>query len=139
MGIELFWDNDDETVILCAFDNEWTWDEMFSTLDDIKKVTRNRDMLIGAIIDVRHGASVPGGSIFNPDTRAKAMQMLRMGGEEKGPLAIVGANGFIKSIYHAIGTLDRQAQKDIYFADTLDEARALLTNRLASARVESGD
>ncbi|MEQ8676685.1 MAG: hypothetical protein RLP44_30880 [Aggregatilineales bacterium] len=137
MGIELFWDNDDETVILCVFDKELTWDEMFQTFDDIKKVTRNRDSLIGAIIDVSQGVSVPGGSIFNADTRAKAMQMLRMGGEEKGPLAIVGANGFIKSIYHAVGTLDRKAQKDIYFADTLNEARAILSKRLAPERVES--
>lgn len=136
MGIELFWDNDEETVMLCVFDKNWTWDEMFQTFDDIKRVTQKRDALIGAIIDVSSGVSVPGGSIFNADTRNKAMQMLRMGGSEKGPLVIVGANGFIKSIYHAVGTLDRNAQKDIFFADTLNEARDILEKCLASHRIQ---
>lgn len=134
MGIELYWDNDEQTIMLCEFDRNWTWEEMFETLDTIKKVTDKRNYEIGALIDVSKGISVPGGSIFNADTRNKAKKMLKMGENGKGPMVIVGANGFIKSIYHAFGTLDRSVQKDVYFADTLNEARQLMQQRLHSGQ-----
>lgn len=134
MAIELYWDNEDETVMHCIFSKGWTWDEMFQTLDKIKKVTSNRTDEVGAIIDVTGGVSVPGGSIFNADTRNKAMKMLKMSEDGKGPMVILGANGFIKTIYNAFSTLDKRAQSDVYFAETLDEARDLLADRLAEPR-----
>ena len=92
-NIELYWDNDQQTVMLCTFAKGWTWAEMFETLDTIKKVTDQRDYEIGAIVDVSRGISVPGGSVFSADTREKAKKMLAMGADGKGPIAIVGAGG----------------------------------------------
>ena len=37
MGIELYWDNDEQTVMLCEVDRSWTWDEMDAVLDKVKK------------------------------------------------------------------------------------------------------
>ncbi len=134
MAIDLYWDNEEETVMHCVFEKGWTWDEMFSTLDTIKKVTANRDYEIGAVIDVSDGVSVPGGSIFNLDTRSKAMKMLKMSEDGKGPMVILGANGIIKTIYTAFSTLDKRAQSDVYFADTIEEAREILAKRLDPQR-----
>ncbi len=131
MGIELYWDNDEQTVMLCEFEKNWSWDDLFATFDKIKKVTDKRDDVIGAILDIDHGVNIPGGSIFNIDTRNKAMQMLKMGGSKRGPMVVVGANSFIKAIYHAVGTIDRNAQQDIYFAKTLTEARKIMNQRLS--------
>lgn len=136
MAIELYWDNEEETVMHCVFGKGWTWDQMFQTLDTIKKVTSNRDYEIGAIIDVTDGVSVPGGSIFNFDTRNKAMKMLKMSEDGKGPMVILGANGFIKTIYNAFSTLDKRAQSDVYFANSIDEARVILAERLTGQRRE---
>lgn len=137
MGIELYWDNDEQTIMLCEFEKSWTWDDLFATFDKIKKVTATRDHVIGAILDIGHGVKIPGGSIFNLETRNKAMQMLKMGGGEKGPMVIVGANSFIKAIYHAVGTIDSKAQDDIYFAKTLAEAREIMDRRLTQTSVAS--
>ena len=137
MAIELYWDNDEQTVMLCTFPKHWTWEEMFETLALIKKATEDRDYLIGAIVDVSGGISIPGGSIFNADTREKAKKMLEMGADSKGPIAIVGANGFMKTIARGFNMLDRSAMDDVYFVDSIKDARATLHNRLSRSIEET--
>ena len=131
MSIELYWDNEEQTVMLCEFGAQWSWDDLFDMLETIKKVTAQRDYEIGAIIDVSNGMSIPGGSIFNFEARNKAKQMLKMSEGGRGPMAIVGANGLIKTVYSAFGTLDKSVQNDVYFARTVNEARAVMVDRLA--------
>lgn len=133
MAIELYWDNDEQNIMLCVFDKGWTWDEMFDTLNKVKKVTHQRDYEIGAIIDISAGLSIPGGSVFNADTRAKARKMLEMGGDSKGPIAIAGANGMIKTVAQAFSMMDKNVMNDVYFANDLDEARRIMHNRLKVA------
>ena len=135
-NIELYWDNDEQTVMLCTFAKGWTWAEMFETLDTIKQVTEQRDYEIGAIVDVSRGISVPGGSVFSADTREKAKKMLAMGADGKGPIAIVGAGGMIKAVARGFEMLDRNALKDVYFVDSLNAARRVMTGRLQPASTE---
>ncbi|GAB4522794.1 MAG: hypothetical protein OHK0046_35840 [Anaerolineae bacterium] len=130
MAIELFWDNDEQNIMLCVFDKQWTWDEMFETLEKIKKVTDKRDYEIGAIIDVSAGISIPGGSIFSPDVREKAKRLLSYGDEGRGPIAVVGAGGAFKMFSSAFTMLDKNAMRDTYFANSLDEARQMMAKRL---------
>lgn len=130
MGIELFWDNDEQTVLLCEFHNRWTWDEMFDTLNTIKKITDNVDYEIGAIVDVRSAVSFPGGSFMTIDNFDKAKRLLKMGEDGTGPIVFVGANTVIKTIYNTMASLNPSAASSIYFADTLKQARAHLSERM---------
>lgn len=130
MAIELYWDNDEQNIMLAVFDRGWTWTEMFEALNTIKKVTESRDYEIGAIVDVSKGITIPGGSIFSADTRAKAKKMLEMGADGKGPIAIVGATGVLKTIAQAFNMMDRNAMDDVFFVDSADEARRVMGHRL---------
>lgn len=129
MGIELYWDNDERTVMLCEITGSWTWDEMYQTLEKIKKVTDAADYEIGAILDVSQGISVPGGTIFTPTALEHAKRMLKMGEGGTGPVVIVGANPMIRTIYQTFHNLDRKALGNVRFAATVDEARAMLAQR----------
>jgi len=129
-SIELYWDNDEQTVMLCTFAKGWTWAEMFETLDTINKVTAQRDYTIGAIVDVSRGISIPGGSVFSADTREKAKKMLAMGSDSKGPIAVVGAGGMLKAVARGFEMLDRNVLNDVYFVDTLNAARRVLSKHL---------
>lgn len=128
--IELFWDDDDQRIMLAQFNKGWTWAEMFDTLRKVKKVTEQRDELVGAIVQMQPGAGVPNGAIFSKETRDKARQMLQMGSEGKGPIAIVGMNGVVKAAAKAFTMLDSSALDDVYFVDTLAEARRALSRHL---------
>lgn len=129
--IELYWDDEAQTVMLATFKRGWTWSEMFQTLSDIKRVTENQPHEVGAIVQMESGANVPNGSIFSRETRDNAKQMLQMGADGKGPIAIVGMNALIKTVAKAFTMLDRNALDDVYFVDTMDEARNALYQRLA--------
>ncbi len=129
--IELYWDDDAQTIMLASFRKGWTWAEMFQTLNNIKKVTEKHAHTVGAIVLMEPGANVPNGNVFSVETRDQARQMLKLGAEGKGPIAIVGMNSFIKAIAKAFTLLDKHALDDVYFADTSEDARRVLRRRLA--------
>lgn len=131
MSVDLYWDNDEQTIILCEFSKGWTWEDLFSALNTVKTITQNRADTVAAIVDMSRGLGVPNGSLFSVETRDKAKQMLQMSANGKGPIAIVGANGVIKLVSKAFSLVDRHALKDVYFVDSVDEARQVLTKRLA--------
>lgn len=129
MGIEVYWDNDAQTVIWCEFDKDWTWDEMDATMHKVKRITDKADREIAAIIDVRRGVNLPGGTIFTPAAFNQAKKMLQMGEGGSGPVVVVGASPLIKTIYSTVRTMDKNGLSNVSFANTLDEARTLLKSR----------
>lgn len=130
MSIELYWDNDERTVLLLEIDGAWTWDEMDAMLAKIKKVTDAATFEMGAIIDVSAGVTFPGGSMFTPTAFEHAKQMLRMGEGGTGPVVIVGANSLIRTVYNAMVQLDPQKMGSVQFAQTQDQARSMLSERM---------
>jgi hypothetical protein len=133
MGIELFWDNEEKTIMLCEFQQRWTWDDLFDTLNAIKKVTENAEREIGAIVDLRSGTTFPGGSFLSADNFEKAKRVLKMGDGGTGPIVIVGANSIVKTIYSTMAGLNSTAASNIHFADSLKQARAYLEKRVGVA------
>lgn len=130
MGIELYWDNDEQTIMLCILEPEWTWEEMFATLDTIKNMTAQRDYVVGAIVDVSNGISIPGGSVFSAGTREKAKKLLEMGADNKGPIAIISTNALIGSIAKGFRIIDESALNNVHFVDSLEEARRVLMRNM---------
>ncbi len=127
MAIELYWDNDERTVMLCEVRDPWTWDDLFDMLNKIKKVTERSTVTVGAILDVADGFKIPGGSLFSPTAFENAKKMFKLGEGGTGPVVVVGASAFIKTVYNAALTIDRKALSHFAFAVTVDEARAHLS------------
>lgn len=137
MAIDLYWEDDEQTMMLCVFESGWTWDDLFEMLHIARRVTDERDYEVGAIIDLTNGSEIPGGSIFSATTRENAKRVLRMGEVGRGPLVLVRAGSAIKTLLQAVAMLDKKATEDLYFAASIDEARAILQRRLASARTRA--
>jgi hypothetical protein len=134
MAIDLYWDDDEQTIMLCEFASGWTWDDLFEMLHTARRVTDERDYEVGAIIDLTHGSEIPGGSIFSASTRENARRVLRMGEDGRGPLVLVRAGSAIRTLLKAVAMLDKSALADVYFAGSLDEARTILQRRLARSK-----
>jgi hypothetical protein len=131
MPIELYWDNDERTVMLIEVEGGYSWDDLYDVLRKIKKVTDNAPYTIGAILDVTRGATIPGGKLFTQTTLDHARNMLKMGEGGTGPVVIVGANSFIRLVFSTFYNLDRKALGNVQFAATPDEARAILAEKLS--------
>ncbi|MBI1256009.1 MAG: hypothetical protein GC204_00930 [Chloroflexi bacterium] len=129
MAIQLDWDNHAQTVMLCAVDQQWTWDEMDAAMTKIKAVTDSADYEIAAIVDVTQGVNIPGG-LFSPNTLNQAKKMLKMGETSTpGPVIIVGASPLIQTIYGTLRGMDKNGLNNVAFAATIDEARTALKAR----------
>lgn len=123
MGIDLYWDNKEQTVMLCEFNGDWSWDELHAVLRTIKQLSVERGRVFGAIVDVRGGLRLPGGTIFNREALTNFRKMLQLDPEGKGPVVIVGMNPMIRTIFDTAGRLEPSVTENVYFADDMQEAR----------------
>lgn len=126
MGIELYWDDDDLTTLLCVFAGRWTWAELYATMKTIQGITEDLQHEVAAIIDIRKGLIFPGGSPLTAQGLAFAKQLLRMGENGTGPVVIVGANAVIRSVYDTMRGIDRRGLANVTFADSVKQAREYL-------------
>lgn len=133
MGIELYWDDDAQTIMLMEVEGRWTWEDLFSALETVKKVTDRADYEISAIVDLRGGMHIPGGTLFNTANMDNAKKVLQMGDKGTGPIVIVGANGVVRTIYDTLSKLNPRASANIHFADTMNAAQQFLASRLVEA------
>jgi hypothetical protein len=134
MGIELYWDNDERSVMLIEVRGAFSWDDMYAVLQRIKKVTDSAGYEIAAILDVSEGVQFPGGTVFTPAGLNHAKNMLAMGRDGTGPVVVVGLDGLIRKVYDWFTSMDKKALSNVRFAATLDEAQRLLEARGFSYR-----
>ena len=124
MPIELFWDDDAQTVILAEFSEKWSWDDLHAMLSTIKKLSEERQQVFGAIIDLRTGLHLPGGTIFNREGLNQFQRLLSLSnGGKKGPMVIVGMNSVVRTVFEAVSNFDKSLANDVFFVDEMDEAR----------------
>ena len=127
MKIDLFWDDEQQTVILAEFQDGWTWDDLHTILSKIKSLSDERGQVFGAIVDVRNGLNLPGGSLFNQESLQQFRRMLDIDQNgKKGPMVIVGMNNMVRSVFNAVSKFDRTLTRDVHFAKTMTEARQVI-------------
>ncbi|MEL6524576.1 MAG: hypothetical protein AAFQ07_02600 [Chloroflexota bacterium] len=139
MAIDLFWDNDEQTVLLAEFNGKWTWDELHKLLTTVKRLSDERGQVFGAILDLRNGMHLPGGNIFNKEGLEQFKKLVALGGddEQKGPVVVLGMNGVIKMIFDAIANFDKSLVSEVNFAKTEDEAREVIYKAVANLNLSA--
>lgn len=128
MPIDLYWDDEEQTALLCVFEGRWSWDELFATLKTIMQLTANIEPEIPAIIDVRKGFMLPDG-LFTLNTLEQAKRLLSLNDGKTGLMLVVGVNPFIRKVFEAVATLDRSAVASVRFMETTRQARDYLQQR----------
>ena len=132
MAIDLFWDNENQDVLLAEFKGDWTWDELYRVLKTIKRLSDEKQRKLGAIVDVREGLKLPNGSVFNREGLNNFRKILSIdSGQGKGPVVVLGMSPAIKSLLNTIRTFDRSQTNDVFFADTMEDARKVIYAEVA--------
>ena len=134
MGIELYWDNDEQTVMLAEVQGAWTWDDLYEALRKVKRISDKSPVVLGAIIDLTHGTAFPGGSPFSATAHGHGKRVIKMGEGGKGPIAVVGAAPFFRKAFGMLLSLDREKLSHITFVDTLEEAEAFMATQAFPAK-----
>lgn len=133
MGINVRWDNDEQTIIRYAFDGRWTWNDLYAALDRVQEMAASVEHRVDAIIDLTRADLMPAGVFFSLDGRKNAQKLASKADAARGLIVIAGANAFIRSVYDAFRALNRSAASGIHFTETTAQARAYLLERQALA------
>ena len=133
MGIDLFWDGKEQQVFLLEFKGDWTWDDLDAVLQVTRRISRERQQIIGAILDLRDAVALPGGFLFKREGLNQFRELLKMSrsGRENGPLVVVGIGGFFRSLIDTVGRINQRAVSNVHFAETMSEARQLMRAQMA--------
>lgn len=65
MSITVRWDNSTQTIIYCKPQNEWTWDDFFSALNQINQMSADLSQPTYIIMDLSNGEMPPGNAIIH--------------------------------------------------------------------------
>jgi hypothetical protein len=127
MAVELYWDDDSLTRLLCVFDGRWTWDELRSVFKTIGSITDEVDHEVSAIIDLRK-MQLNAGAILNADGLAFAREIVSIGQQRPtGPIAVVGAPRVIATVVNTLRGMDRGVTARVIFVDSVRRAREVLS------------
>lgn len=124
MAIELQWIDQQQTLILLEFKRGWTWAELYDAVREADQQIGSVPHTVHLLLDLTNAGRPPfdfmqvAGELFaSGDAR-----------HNEGLRIVVGANWLLRSAYNTLSKLygSKLAERPILFADTLNEARALL-------------
>jgi len=121
VAIDLYWEDDALTTLLCVFDGRWTWEELRATFKTIDRITHDVEHEVAAIVDVRK-MQIDANVIFSAQGLAFAKEVLGMSKEGTGAIVVIGTNKVLKSIFETMCSIDRSATAKVHFVDNKQQA-----------------
>lgn len=120
MPIDVFWLNDEKTMLQYDISGSWTWDDLYPKYYEALEMERSVSHFVDIVIDLRESKSIP------PNVLTHIKNITDKQPENVGLTVIVSDNRFIKMLmdmgvkaYSKIGQYFR-------VATTLDEAMQLI-------------
>ncbi len=124
MGVRIEWDNEEKTIMRFITEPPWDMSDIYSATDAMK--AEGITYPIGVILDATMLHSLPAGIIQSTGPMIKGMQ------PETAIIVVVSSQRFLKAMYDIFTRLYNAYAGTFQFALTLDEARALIAERLNS-------
>ncbi|MBX3061353.1 MAG: hypothetical protein KF726_00155 [Anaerolineae bacterium] len=121
MGISVFWDNDDHSIICQSFVGTWTWAEYDITISQIFEMIRAENHTVHIIADIRHSAPQLNGPAWKSYTRA-----LRNMPTNTGLLVACGKGYFTTTFFLQLAQTFYRAAARTRHVQTLEEAYQLI-------------
>lgn len=132
--ITVDWDNPDRTIILCRFEDPWTWNEYYAMSRQMAAMFDNIDHVADTIIDMTRGHAMPSGVLSHMGRAVKLHTA------KKGIIILVGVGGIVGPIIQIMNRLYPKMTRHFQQASSLEDAYARIAriqserslNRLAS-------
>jgi hypothetical protein len=123
MGITVVWDNDEQTIMRYDFEGQWVWSEFFAATAEAFTLTRSVTQTVDSISNFKPGAALPSDALF------QFRRAMATAPKNRGVTVIVGGSTLIKTMVIVFGKVNRQLGERLFLADTLDQARMLISSR----------
>ncbi len=130
MTITVEWDNEEKTVIRTEISGHWTWEEYHHALGETQRLVRGVNHEV-AVINLRHpGAVSPKGNPLPHLSRAAK----HMPENQTFTVNVSSDKKMVGLIARIMTRIFPFMPKKFFVVDTLEEARALIQENLATTR-----
>jgi hypothetical protein len=125
MAIRVFWDDQDKTVLRYEFSGLWTWDEFHAAMRQGWAMLDSVQHPVDVINDFSVCDFVP------PNSLSHFVRAARRTHPNSRHIVVVGVhNPFLRAIGTILGRMFPEMAQKMSYADSLEEARAMLNQRL---------
>jgi hypothetical protein len=126
MGIKVEWDNPSKTIICYEFDERWSWEDFFAAKKQAYNMIATVPHRVGVIMNAPSSVTMP------PNMLSHSLSALRNKHPNTLVLVFVLTRPFMRAMIGTLSKISRFAASSIELATTLDEARAIIEQRLHS-------
>jgi hypothetical protein len=123
MPIQLFWDNDDKTILIQQYEGRWTVEDYYGLVDDFSVKCAEVPHTVHVIANLI-GSSMPPGQMLSGIQYA-----LKKYPPNTGVLVYVKMNRVMNMFLELARQLSPRFAQFVYAADTLEEARQLIAEK----------
>jgi hypothetical protein len=128
MGIHIRWDNAEQTSFVYHFDEGWTWDEFFAARDQFRPMLDAAGHKFAVIIDLTEVSRLPA------DSLTKSRNALRNAHPAVFFIVLVVPHPVVRTVIGTLRDIAPISPRVVGIVPTLDEARALVNQRLLAAK-----
>ncbi len=117
MSLKAEWANPEKTVILQTLEGQWTLTDLFALMEAEEKMLLEVDHKVDFIADLTHAR-------FSKDNLFPALGRIQRSSKlpNSGRIAVLNANGYIRSLVNVVAKVAPQATTNIFFVNTMEEA-----------------
>jgi hypothetical protein len=124
-GMRVEFDNPERTVIRWDFRGRWTWDDWYVNVQQVLALRFEVDgkPVVPIILNFRHSGPLPLGALPHARATVEHMNLYDF-------VVVAHASGYVRSMIETFRLLNPSFQHRILMVDTLDEARALIADKM---------
>jgi hypothetical protein len=121
MGILVKWDNAEQTILLCAFEESWSWNDYHAAMQQGREMMEDVNRAVDVIFDFQRTHFAPSGALRNLGS-----SFSKLSDASLNRLVIVGATGILHIIVDVLGNRYPDAASKMIHAVSIEQAYKLL-------------
>jgi hypothetical protein len=123
VSIIVRWDSDAHDILYFAIEQDWTWPQLHEQIETAMNLAGHP---VPVILDLRTWLGLPSSNLFLPDNLPQAKTLIARNMQRQMPIVVVGADADARMLYDCLRMMDSRVGWQVYFTETLDEARDFL-------------
>ncbi|MAS32417.1 MAG: hypothetical protein CL610_00325 [Anaerolineaceae bacterium] len=126
MSIQVSWFDDKQRILYFAMQPGWAWEELNRQIERALRMIRAGGVPTPVILDVGGDLELPQGNLFQMDNLQEVNRLLKQNARRTAPVVVVHAGEQTRLLYESLRLIDPQVGRQVFFTDSLDDARAYL-------------
>ena len=127
MGVQVCWDNPEQTILRYDFEGQWTWDEFHTAAGEAFAMTTSVPHVVDTISYFHKGTLLPANALYH------FRQVMVNAPPNRGLNAIVGGTNLVRTTVYLFMKIYVILARRLLLCGSLEDARSVLTRRRSAA------